>query len=49
MDDIFSSISAISGIVDNTAESAQSGAASSEELSGQATILSDLISEFKLK
>ena len=48
MDNIFNSISAISGIVDNTSESAQSGAASSEELSGQATILSELISEFKL-
>ena len=48
MDDIFNSINAISGIVDSTSESAQSGAASSEELSGQATILSGLISEFKL-
>lgn len=48
MDDIFNSINAISGIVDTTSESAQSGAASSEELSGQATLLSGLISEFKL-
>lgn len=48
MDDIFNSISAISNIVDSTSESAQSGAASSEELSGQATILSGLISEFRL-
>lgn len=48
MDDIFNSINAISGIVDTTSESAQSGAASSEELSGQATMLSGLISEFKL-
>ena len=49
MDDIFNSINAISGIVDNTSSSAQSGAASSEELSGQAAMLSGLISEFKLK
>ncbi len=48
MDDIFNSISAISNIVDSTSASAQSGAASSEELSGQATLLSGLISEFKL-
>ncbi len=48
MDDIFNSINAISGIVNTTSESAQSGAASSEELSGQATILSGLISEFRL-
>ncbi len=48
MDNIFNSISTISGIIDSTADSAQTGAASSEELSGQATILSDLISEFKL-
>ena len=48
MNDIFNSINAISGIVDTTSESAQSGAASSEELSGQATMLSGLISEFKL-
>lgn len=48
MDHIFNNINAISDIVDTTADSAQSGAASSEELSGQAAILSDLISEFKL-
>lgn len=48
MDNVFSSINAISGIVDTTSDSAQSGAASSEELSGQAAILSGLISEFKL-
>ena len=49
MDDIFNSINDISGIVDNTSAFAQSGAASSEELSGQANILSGLISEFKLQ
>ncbi|MBP0958904.1 MAG: methyl-accepting chemotaxis protein [Oscillospiraceae bacterium] len=48
MDNIFTSINAISGIVETTSDSAQSGAASSEELSSQATILSHLISEFKI-
>ena len=48
MDNMLNSISSISQIVNSTSESAQSGAASSEELSGQATLLSGLISEFKL-
>ncbi|MGN0620569.1 MAG: methyl-accepting chemotaxis protein [Porcipelethomonas sp.] len=49
MDNVFNNINSISKIVDNTASSAQSGAASSEELSGQAEILKGMISEFKLK
>lgn len=48
MDSVFQGINAISGIVNTTADTAQSGAASSEELSGQASMLKDLISEFKL-
>ncbi|MGN1100961.1 MAG: methyl-accepting chemotaxis protein, partial [Huintestinicola sp.] len=48
MDSVFQGINAISGIVSTTADTAQSGAASSEELSGQASMLKDLISEFKL-
>lgn len=48
MDNILGNINTISQIVDSTSDSAQSGAASSEELSGQATVLSDLISGFKL-
>lgn len=49
MDGIFKSINDISEIVDVTSSSAQSGAASSEELSGQAAMLSELVSEFKLR
>lgn len=48
MDSVFQGINAISEVVSTTADTAQSGAASSEELSGQASMLSDLISEFKL-
>lgn len=47
-DSIFHGINAISEVVSSTSETAQSGAASSEELSGQASMLSGLISEFKL-
>lgn len=49
MDGIFKSINEISEIVDETSNSAQAGAASSEELSGQAAMLSELVSEFKLR
>ncbi len=48
MDNVFSNINAISEIIGITSDSAQSGAASSEELSGQAVVLSGLISEFRL-
>lgn len=48
MDKIFESISSISEVVNETSGTAQSSAASSEELSGQAAMLTDLISEFKL-
>jgi len=48
MDNIFTGINAISEVVNSTADTAQSGAASSEELSGQASMLSGLISQFKL-
>ncbi|MGN1089094.1 MAG: methyl-accepting chemotaxis protein [Huintestinicola sp.] len=48
MDSIYEGINSISAIVNDTADTAQSGAASSEELSGQASMLSDLISEFRL-
>lgn len=48
MDDVFGNINTISGLVGKTSDAAQSGAASSQELSGQAAILSNLISEFKL-
>ncbi len=48
IDDIRNNINAISSIVDETSDSAQTGAASSEELSGQAETLSNLISEFRL-
>ncbi|MBQ5319267.1 MAG: methyl-accepting chemotaxis protein [Oscillospiraceae bacterium] len=48
MDDIFGNINTISEIVASTSDSAQSAAASSQELSSQAAILSNLISEFKL-
>ena len=48
MDDIFGNINTISEIVSRTSDSAQSAAASSQELSSQASILSNLISEFKL-
>lgn len=48
MNSIYEGINSITEIVNNTAENAQQGAASSEELSGQASLLSELISEFKL-
>lgn len=48
MDSVFSGINAISQVVSSTSDNAQSGAASSEELSGQASMLSQLVSEFKL-
>lgn len=48
IDDIYHGINSISEVVSTTADTAQAGAASSEELSGQASMLSDLISEFKL-
>lgn len=48
MDGISQSISSITGVVTGTSVTAQSSAASSEELSGQAAMLTDLISEFKL-
>ncbi|MGN1480889.1 methyl-accepting chemotaxis protein [Porcipelethomonas sp.] len=48
MDNIFESLNSISEIVSENSGTAQSSAASSEELSGQATMLTDLISEFKL-
>ncbi|MCI7768089.1 MAG: methyl-accepting chemotaxis protein [Oscillospiraceae bacterium] len=48
MTSISHGINAISDVVSTTAESAQSGAASSEELSGQASMLSGLISKFRL-
>ena len=47
MDIISESIGTISDIVDQTSDTAQTGAASSEELSGQASMLTGLISEFK--
>ena len=48
MDSVFSGINAISQVVSSTSDNAQSGAASSEELSGQASMLSQLVSGFKL-
>ncbi len=48
MDSVFSGINAISQVVNTTSDNAQSGAASSEELSGQASMLSQLVSGFKL-
>ncbi|MCM1522986.1 MAG: methyl-accepting chemotaxis protein [Ruminococcus sp.] len=48
MDHIFESINIISKRVNETSDSAHSGAASSEELSGQADILEGLISKFRL-
>ena len=48
MDSVFSGINAISKVVNTTSDNAQSGAASSEELSGQASMLSQLVSGFKL-
>lgn len=48
MDNVFQGINAVSEVVNTTADTAQSGAASSEELSGQASMLSGLISAFKL-
>ena len=47
MDILSESIGTISDIVDQTSDTAQTGAASSEELSGQASMLTGLISEFK--
>lgn len=48
MDSVFSGINAISQVVNTTSDNAQSGAASSEELSSQASMLSQLVSGFKL-
>lgn len=48
MNGISESISSITGVVSGNSVTAQSSAASSEELSGQAAMLTDLISEFKL-
>lgn len=48
MDSVFSGINAISQVVNTTSDNAQSGAASSEELSSQASVLSQLVSGFKL-
>ncbi len=48
MDSVSDKLKSIAGIVGSTSETAQSSAASSEELSGQADMLSGMISSFKL-
>ena len=48
MDNILGNITEINKTVNDTSVSAQTGAASSEELSSQANILKDLIAQFKL-
>lgn len=49
MNQIAASIEQISDVVQSNSSTAEESAAASEELSGQAEVLKDLISEFKLR
>ena len=47
--EITSGIDQISSVVQNNVATAEASAAASEELSGQATVLKDLVARFQLK